>query len=129
MILEAAAFCLALTLYHEGDKRDGRFTEPLDGLFAIGQAVLTRAGRKPERVCAEVQKYKQFSWTLQPPPVEQNKAWQDAQAVARLSFHMADFTGGATHFWAFYASPYWKSDMEILGQWGNHIFGKPKGKK
>jgi len=46
-----------------------------------------------------------------------------------LLFVREDFTGGATHFWAFYARPYWKSDMEILGQWGNHIFGKPKGKR
>ena len=129
MILEAAVFCLSLNVFHEGDKRDGRFTEPLDGLFAIAQTTLTRANRQPEKICAVVQAYKQFSWTLRPPPVEDNDAWRVAQTVARLSFHMQDFTGGATHFWAFYASPYWKPDMEILGQWGNHIFGKPKGKK
>jgi len=123
-MLEAAVLCLALNVYHEGLK-----DEPLDGLFAIAQVTLNRAARDPARVCVEVQKYKQFSWTLKPPPVEDGRPWQNAQAVARLSFHMQDFTGGATNFWAFYSSPYWKLDMEILGQWGNHVFGKPKGKK
>lgn len=124
MILEAAVLCLALTLYHEGAK-----DEPLDGLFAIAQTVLNRAGRQPERVCAEVQKYKQFSWTLQPPPVVDGQPWRTAQQVAHLAFHMQDYTGGATHYHALYVKPYWRSDMEPLGQWGSHIFYKVKGKR
>ena len=123
MILEAAVLCMALTLYHEGLKQ-----EPLDGLFAIGQTLLNRAERQPERVCAEVQKYKQFSWTLSPPPVEDGAPWRTAQQVARLSFHMQDFTDGATHYHALYVKPYWRTDMTILGQWGSHIFYKRKGK-
>ena len=122
MSLEAAVLCLSLTLYHEGLK-----DEPIRGLFAIAQVVMNRAERKPERVCAEVQKYKQFSWTLSPPPVEDGLPWRNAQQVARLSLHMADFTGGATHFHALYVSPYWKPDMTPLGQWGNHIFYRRKG--
>jgi len=126
MSLEAAVLCMALTLYHEGLKN-----EPIDGLFAIGQTVLTRAGRDPEKVCDEVSRYKQYSWTLKPPLVEDGLPWRTAQQVARLSFHMQDFTGGATNYHALYISPYWKSDPKLTpaGQWGNHIFYKPKGKK
>lgn len=126
-MIEAAVFCLAATLYHEGLKN-----EPLPGLFAIGQTVLNRAGRQPERVCEMTKKYKQFSWTLKPPPIVDGPPWRTAQEVARLSFHMQDFTGGATHFHAVYCpperarecKPYWRTDMTTLGQWGSHVFYK-----
>ena len=120
---DAAVLCLAFNVYHEGLK-----DEPIEGLFAIAQVTLNRAERKPEKVCEVVQAYKQFSWTLKPPPVEDGRPWRNAQAVARLSLHMADFTGGATNFHAFYASPYWKPDMIVLGQWGSHVFYKRKEK-
>lgn len=123
-MIEAAVLCLALNLYHEGDK-----TEPLTGLFAIAQVTLNRAHRDPAKVCEVVQAYKQFSWTLSPPKVEDGPAWQRAQEVARLSLSMQDFTGGATHFHALYVNPYWRSDMVILGQWGSHIFYKAKGRR
>ena len=123
IIIEAAVLCLALNLYHEGDK-----TEPLHGLFAIAQVVLNRASRKIDAICPVVQKYKQFSWTMRPPKVVDDASWQRAQDVAQLSLHMSDFTGGATHYHALYVSPYWKPDMVVLGKWGNHIFYKQKGK-
>jgi spore germination cell wall hydrolase CwlJ-like protein len=120
---DAAILCMALNVYHEGLK-----DEPIEGLFAIAQVTLNRAERKPERVCSVVQARAQFSWTLKPPPVEDGRPWRNAQAVARLSLHMADFTGGATHYHALYIAPYWKADMEPLGQWGNHVFYRRKGK-
>ena len=123
-MLEAAVLCLALNIYHEGLK-----TEPIDGLFAIAQVTLNRAKRDPEKVCEVVGAYKQFSWTLKPPPVEDGAPWRTAQQVARLSFHMQDFTGGASHYHALYVSPYWRADMVPLGQYGSHVFYKVKGKK
>lgn len=125
-MIEAAVLCLALNLYHEGAK-----DEPLPGLFAIAQVTLNRAHHDETKVCETVQAYKQFSWTLRPPKVEDGPAWRRAQEVARLSMHMTDFTGGATHFHALYVDPYWKSDMEITGQWGSHIFyrAKQRGKR
>jgi len=123
-MIEAALLCLALNLYHEGAKE-----EPLPGLFAIAQVTLNRAQRNPDKVCEVVQEYKQFSWTLRPPKVEEGPAWRRAQDVAKLSLSTNDFTGGATHFAAIYVNPYWKSDMTILGQWGSHIFYKQKRKK
>lgn len=122
-MLEAAILCMGLTLFHEGLKN-----EPIDGLFAIAQTVLNRAERKPEKVCEVVQARAQFSWTIKPPPVEDGRPWQTARVVARLSLNMADFTGGATHYHALYVSPYWRSDMIPLGQFGNHIFYRRKGK-
>ena len=122
-MIEAAVLCLALNLYHEGDKN-----EPLPGLFAIAQVTLNRAKRDPDKVCEVVQAKHQFSWTNKPPAVEDGRPWRTANDVARLALHMNDFTGGATHYHALYVSPYWKSDMVVLGQWGNHIFYKRKGK-
>ena len=60
-MIEAAVLCMALNLYHEGDKN-----EPIEGLFAIAQVVLNRAGRDPEKVCEVVYAPHQFSWTQRP---------------------------------------------------------------
>ena len=125
---EGPATCLALNIYHEGDKRDGVFTEPLIGLFAIGLTTLERAKQDPAKVCDVVRAHKQFSWTISPPPVEINRAWRDAQDIAHFLLH-PKFTDGATHFWAFYSKPYWRGDMEITGQWGNHILGRDRRKR
>jgi spore germination cell wall hydrolase CwlJ-like protein len=122
-MIEAAVLCLALNLYHEARG------EPLTGQFAVAQVVLNRAQRDPAKVCEVVQAYRQFSWTLNPPIVADGAPWRMAQEIARLSLSMQDFTGGATHYHALFVSPYWKSDMVILGQWGNHAFYKPKGKR
>jgi len=131
MSLEAAVLCLALNVYHEGLK-----DEPLEGLFAIAQVTLNRADRKLDKVCDVVQANRQFSWTLKPPAVVDHAPWRKAQSVAQLSLHMADFTGGATNFHALVCppdrlnecKPYWRVDMAVAGQWGNHIFYKRKGK-
>lgn len=116
-MIEAAVLCLAWTLYHEGAKN-----EPIEGLFAIAQVVLNRAQRNPEKVCDVVFAPAQFSWTLKPPPVEPGRPWDNAVSVARLSFHMADFTGGADHYHAGYMRPVWVKNMKQLGLYGNHIF-------
>jgi len=120
-VIEAAVLCMALNLYHEGAK-----DEPIEGLFAIAQVVLNRAGRDPEKVCAVVHAPQQFSWTNKPPVVETGRAWDNALSVARLSFHMQDFTGGADHYHAAYVKPYWRSGMTLMGQWGNHTFYRRK---
>lgn len=131
-MLEGFLLCLALVAYHEGHK-----AEPIDGLFALTLTTWNRAQNDPAKVCTEVQRYKQFSWTLKPPPVVDDASWRTAQVVARLSVNMSDFTGGATHFHAIVCpterahecKPYWRSDMDVLGQWGNHIFYKEKAKR
>ena len=120
-MIEAAVLCLALNLYHEGDKN-----EPIEGLFAIAQVVLNRAGRDPEKVCDVVYAPHQFSWTSKPPHVEEGRPWQNAVSVARLSFHMADFTGGADHYHAGFVRPVWAKSMKQMGSYGNHLFYRSK---
>jgi len=120
-MIEAALLCMALNLYHESRG------EPLTGQMAVAQTTLNRAGRDPAKVCEVVSAFRQFSWTISPPRVENGPAWQTAQEVARLSFSMNDFTNCSTHYHNLFVSPYWKSDMQIVGQFGNHVFYRKKG--
>jgi spore germination cell wall hydrolase CwlJ-like protein len=133
--LDNPSTCLALNIYHESLK-DGEMREPLDGMFAIAQTVLNRAGRDYARVCAVVQARSQFSWTSKPPAVTTDPAWVAAQQVAQLSLHMNDFTGGATHYHALWClkpndrcNAYWRTDMDVAGTWGSHIFYRPRVKR
>ena len=116
-MIEAAVLCMALNLYHEGAK-----DEPIEGLFAISQVVLNRAKRDPAKVCDVVYAPHQFSWTAKPPAVEHGRPWDNAVSVARLSFHVQDFTGGADHYHAGYVRPTWARSMTTVGQYGSHIF-------
>ena len=122
-MIEAALLCLALNGYHEARG------EPLEGQFAVAQVVLNRAGRDPAKVCDVVSRHAQFSWTLKSSAVTDTPAYAHAQSVARLALHMADFTGGATHYHALSIRPNWLSDVQVTGQWGQHIFYKRKGPK
>lgn len=123
MILEAAILCLALNAYHESRG------ESLLGQFAVAQVVLNRAGRDPEKVCAVVGAPSQFSWTLKPSTVKDSAAYAQAVEVARLSLHLSDFTGGATHYHTLDIRPGWLRDVQVTGQWGSHIFYKARAKK
>lgn len=132
MMLESWVLCMALMLYHEGAK-----TEPVIGSMALAQATLNRAKRDQEKVCDVVRAKGQYSSLVKPPAVVYDVAWRNAQQIAWLSFHTSDFTGGADHFHALVCppdrlaecKPYWRLDMDVAGQWGNHIFYKPKGKR
>lgn len=128
--LSGPEFCLAINLYHEGLKE-----EPIEGLFAIAQVQLTRAGRKVENICKVTQKRGQFTWTSAPPGVENSIPWRNAQSVARLTLrihavHQKDWLiDNADHYHALYVSPYWKPHMDPKGVMGNHLFYKdPTGR-
>ena len=121
-MLDAAILCLALNGYHESRG------ESLLGQMAVAQVVLNRAGRDPAKVCGVVQERAQFSWTLKPPPVKDEAAYRHARDVATVALHTNDFTGGATFYHAISILPYWRADLQVTGQWGNHIFYKRKGK-
>jgi spore germination cell wall hydrolase CwlJ-like protein len=122
-MIEAALLCLSLNGYHEARG------EPLEGQFAVAQVVLNRAGRDPDKVCDVVFQPHQFSWTLKPSEVKDAAAYAQAQAVARMSLHMHDFTGGATFYHSLAIKPHWASSVQLTGQWGRHIFYKRKGAK
>lgn len=116
-MFEAALTCLALNIYHEARG------EPLEGQYAVAMVTLNRAKRKLNRICAEVYRPYQFSWTLNNDvSVTDHRAFQRAKQVAKRALTLQDFTGGADHFHAHYVSPQWAQDLDYIGQWGNHYF-------
>ena len=121
MDLTIPLICLALNIYHESRM------EPLVGQLAVGIVTLNRAHYRKDKICEVVFKDRQFSWTLLPEWAPRNQqAWTRSLHVAKSSFKVQDFTGGATHFHATYVHPRWARNMEYLGQWGNHVFYKKR---
>jgi len=124
MILEAALLCLSLNIFHEARG------EPVPGQYAVAQVTMNRAGGDQARVCKEVYKPKQFSWTHQkvrhkkPAKVDPD-SWARAKAIARvvLAKGMAmDLSGGANHYHATYVAPRWATQMQRTRVIGRHIF-------
>lgn len=135
MIVATALMCLSLNLYHEARG------EPVLGRYAVAMVTLNRAQQDQDRVCKEVFKSKQFSWTggvqktaagwklpphLKPKtddPIEAH-AWQTAKTIAKVSLEgrMYDFTRGSDHYHATYVSPGWARVMEPVKHIGQHIF-------
>lgn len=131
MILSTAVLCLAMNLYHEARG------EPIMGQYAVAHVTLNRANGDHDRVCEEVFKPKQFSWTnkhvkrksngwwiaerLHP---KEQEAWKRAKTIARvaLSGRMIDFTDGAKFYHATRVRPYWTVAMEQVKHIGNHVF-------
>lgn len=117
-MIATAIMCLALNVYHESRG------EPLHGQQAVALVTMNRAGGDPKRVCKEVYRKGQFSWTKQgrPAPAEQ-KAWRRARQIAADVVHrrMVDFTGGATHFHHKTVRPKWRG-MKLAMSIGSHRF-------
>ena len=130
--LETAILCLALNVYHEA--RD----QPIEGQYAVALVTMNRAEHDHEKVCTEVFRYKQFSWTIKRAyrskkntyklnylgiPRE-SLAWESSVRVATntLFGKVDDFTNGATHYHADYVSPKWSRVLEYIGQIETHIF-------
>lgn len=122
--------CLALNVYHEARNEDYK------AQIAVALVTLNRAQYRKDRICREVFRYKQFSWTLKDDWAPQNaRVWKRSIRIAHLAFKIEDFTRGATHFHTLKVRPYWarsawgcdkawtgKPKMELIGKWGNHIF-------
>jgi N-acetylmuramoyl-L-alanine amidase len=130
-MLEAALICLALNVYFEARG------EVLPGQYAVAHVTMNRAGGNPRKVCAEVAKPAQFSWTANRIVMVQGgwtlkkeewprdmRAWAVAKSVARdvLAGRIRDFTGGATHYHAHYVRPRWRHAFEVATVIGGHIF-------
>lgn len=131
MIVATAALCLAVNLYHEARG------EPIMGQYAVALVTLNRAGGDKARVCQEVFKRKQFSWTnkgvtrihggwklstgLNP---KEAHAWWLAQRIAATSLagRMPDFTQGARFYHADYVKPIWRIRMLNTKNIGRHKF-------
>lgn len=130
-MLETALLCLALNVYFESRG------EPIPGQYAVALVTMNRAGWNEKRVCPEVFKPMQFSWTQKLAyPVGKNykltkagipkeaSAWDTAVTIAEtvMAGRMFDITEGATHYHADYVSPRWANNLQVSFRVGKHIF-------
>jgi spore germination cell wall hydrolase CwlJ-like protein len=121
-MLEAAIVCLAHNVFFEARG------ETVLGQYAVAQVTLRRAGGDPRRVCREVYRSHQFSWTLEPrrnPRKVDQIAYENARRIARvvLTGRMPmDFSRGATHYHAVTVRPYWSTVMIRTTRVGRHLF-------
>lgn len=124
MILETALICLSLNIFHESRG------EPILGQYAVAQVTLNRAQGNQSRVCLEVYRHRQFSWThqsvrFQNPKKVDPEAWDRAVKIARivLTRHdLMDISRGADHYHARYVSPRWSKSLKRTTRISNHIF-------
>jgi len=140
MLLETAFICLALNTYHEAKNQS------LVGQIATAQVVMNRVedNRFPNTICEVVKEGPtrpswedpkkeypirhrcQFSWYCDgKSDTPKNKdAFAFAEMVADdvLRGEILDFTGGSTHYHAYYVKPYWADKMLYQGDYGSHYF-------
>ena len=137
MVIETAALCLALNIFHESRG------ESVPGQYAVAQVTMNRAKNNPDRVCKEVFKPHQFSWTgdvqrtgtrwvipahMVKPIKREPDAWKKAQIIARVTLEgrMQDFFAqGATYYHAVRVKPYWAEKFTRVRQLGAHVFYRP----
>lgn len=128
---QAALLCLALNVYHEARG------EPLNGQKAVAAVTVNRAQTEKTKVCDEVFKPNQFSWTnklygstskklQQALKIKREaKAWKIANDVARSALKDQKFKKlNLTHFHALHARPSWRRSKTIryVMQIGGHRF-------
>ncbi len=123
--LLAALQCLSLNVYHEARG------EPFAGQIAVAQVTLRRANYEADRVCAEVYRPAQFSWTStkKRTPDMLDPAWQRAQSAAVKAWKwsrgvkLPDYSRGATHYHATWIEPpEWADERRMTTQVGQHVF-------
>lgn len=126
MVLTALS-CIALNVYFEARN------ENMSGQYAVALVVLNRVedSRWPNEVCDVVTQRNdnnvcQFSWYCDgKSDTPKNKdAFAFAEMVADdvLRGEILDFTGGSTHYHAYYVKPYWADKMLYQGDYGSHYF-------
>jgi len=132
MLVESALLCLALNIYHEARG------EPTQGQLAVAQVTLRRAKHNPKRVCHEVFRPAQFTWTTgvsektgnawriaQSAVPRELAAWQKSITVAKAAMFVGkvpDFSMGADHYHTVDVRPRWRLKMVKVAQIGRHIF-------
>jgi spore germination cell wall hydrolase CwlJ-like protein len=122
---EEAKVCLALNAYYEARG------ESYEGQVAVGQVALRRAGLDYRRVCAEIYKPGQFSWTAhraRASALPSGEAWQWALAAGTAALVWAargegeDHSRGATYYHAAHVTPYWTRGLELVAVIDQHLF-------
>jgi spore germination cell wall hydrolase CwlJ-like protein len=127
--------CLAEVLYYEA-RGEGR-----SGQQAVAEVVFHRlnTGHYGHSICAVVyegagERGCQFSFacdgSVMRPRDEQ--AWKESEQVAEeiltQEMPLGNATGGATHYHALSANPFWAPALKMTAQIGNHVFyrGRPR---
>jgi len=127
MMVLTALSCIALNVYFEAR------SDNMSGQYAVAHVVLNRVqdNRWPNDVCNVVTQRNdnnvcQFSWYCdgKSDKPDDEYAWAYAQMVAAdvLRGEVPDFTGGSTHYHAYYVNPYWADKMLYQGDFGSHYF-------
>lgn len=112
---------LALNIYYEARG------EGVSGKAAVAHVTLNRMkdGRWPETVYGVIMQPGQFSWTRNPPKIEDWEALRASVVVAAkaLSGDLRDRTGGALYFHAArLGDPDWTRGLTRLARIGAHTF-------
>ena len=132
MIISTAMLCLALNVYHEARG------EPLKGQYAVAAVTMNRAGGDSKRICEEVFKPQQFSWTNRLTDASERKrrekafkekpkdtaAWKRSLEIAKLTLLGFIEWKNVTHFHTKYVSPKWakSKDFVLVAVIGDHRF-------
>lgn len=124
---DIVATCLVLEAGGEGP----------EGMQAVLNVILNRAGGNLYRMVPETLKYGAFScmasvWRVDSPDfsplfdraMNQSKSYDQAMQLIELmeAGFLADNTCGATHYHADYIHPYWADSLQYLITIGHHIF-------
>lgn len=131
MLIETAVLCLALNIYFEAR------SEPIMGQYSVALVTMNRARWNDSKVCKEVFKPYQFSWTNEGVYREGNgwrvghrltprekHAWWVATKIAEntLSGRMPDVTNGSTHYHTKAVKPAWATPKKQTRTMGSHVF-------
>lgn len=134
MLLESALLCLSLNVYFESRG------EPINGQKAVASVTFNRAKQNQKKVCEEVYKPNQFSWTRRIAGsgsislknkralkhVKDDKAWKQAKNVARKVLSGKHRLRKVTYFHSKKVRPQWSrsKNIRLVTIIGNHKFYK-----
>jgi len=108
--------------------------EPVEGQQAVAQVILNRLklGTYPKTVCGVIYQGSerrtgcQFTFTCDGSLRRKvsDRVYLAARGVAQSALEgtLPDRVGSATHYHAYYVSPYWASSLARIGRIGAHIF-------
>lgn len=129
MIVSTAVLCLAVNIYHEAR------SETIPGQYAVALVTMNRAGHDHTKVCHEIFKPQQFSWTggvtrissgwsIPKSMTPTGDAWDRAVRISAwtLAGNMPDFTRGSTHYHTKAVRPVWAAKLHKTKEIGFHKF-------
>lgn len=110
--------CLADNIYHEA-RGEGD-----NGMLAVGNVTMNRVKSKhyPNTICGVVWQYKQFSWTLNKPKINDIKSYKKSLKIANKAITGNDITNGALFFHTKDRIPYWAKSKKFIKRIKNHLF-------